>query len=526
MKTDTISRRSFVIGAACAGALAASSVTANAEETGTNQSSTYPQYDIPGRLSLSEFEASAAVPEPITEWDSEESYDIVVVGAGTAGVPAAVRAHELGVSVCLLQKEPTPISQGNGGCSFNSEGTTDPAGKAHLMHLLWEVCSHRSDVDLNMTWVNKSEEAMTWFVEKAVESGMVEGEDFNTEGTNDFEFPEGVVQTRMYSFENGMYTPINVIAGHFADQFTIHYSCPGVQLIKENDRVVGVFAKAEDGSVLRVNANKGVILATGDYENNDAMVEKYLPDALPFVKKQFNKTGDGHLMGMMIGAKMQSIGHTKMIHRGSEKSKKFYQNTPFLAVNLNGERFTAEDIDFNIRNNAVVRQPENVWISIFDADCESQATEMGDKPTSIEDLDTVGDGEGLFKADTITDLADAMGVPADTLEATVNRYNELCLMGYDEDFGKPSNFLFPIEKPPFYAIQRRYQVAAITSGLMINPKAQVLDNDLNPIPGLYAAGNCSGPFFGGVDYPMDIAGLSVSRAITFGYIAAENACAE
>ena len=61
---------------------------------------------------------------------------------------------------------------------------------------------------------------------------------------------------------------------------------------------------------------------------------------------------------------------------------------------------------------------------------------------------------------------------------------------------------------------------------MINPKAQVLDNDLNPIPGLYAAGNCSGPFFGGVDYPMDIAGLSVSRAITFGYIAAENACAE
>ena len=137
MKTDTISRRSFVIGAACAGALAASSVTANAEETGTNQSSTYPQYDIPGRLSLSEFEASAAVPEPITEWDSEESYDIVVVGAGTAGVPAAVRAHELGVSVCLLQKEPTPISQGNGGCSFNSEGTTDPAGKAHLMHFLW-----------------------------------------------------------------------------------------------------------------------------------------------------------------------------------------------------------------------------------------------------------------------------------------------------------------------------------------------------------------------------------------------------
>ena len=71
-------------------------------------------------------------------------------------------------------------------------------------------------------------------------------------------------------------------------------------------------------------------------------------------------------------------------------------------------------------------------------------------------------------------------------------------MGYDEDFGKPSNFLFPIEKPPFYAIQRRYQVSAITSGLMINPKAQVLDNDLNPIPGLYAAGNCSGPFFGGV----------------------------
>ena len=89
----------------------------------------------------------------------------------------------------------------------------------------------------------------------------------------------------------------------------------------------------------------------------------------------------------------------------------------------------------------------------------------------------------------------------------------------DTEFGKRAKYLVPIEEGPFYAVPRgANSVPAILGGLIVDENQQCLDADGNPIEGFFAAGNASGQFYGGVDYPMDIEGLSVGRAITSGFV--------
>jgi predicted oxidoreductase len=91
--------------------------------------------------------------------------------------------------------------------------------------------------------------------------------------------------------------------------------------------------------------------------------------------------------------------------------------------------------------------------------------------------------------------------------------------GKDIDFGKPAEYLAPVEKAPFYGIHRTVRVSAICSGMLVNEKHQCLNADGKPITGLYAVGNLGGGFYGGVDYPLTVFGMSLGRCYTFGYLA-------
>jgi fumarate reductase flavoprotein subunit len=121
----------------------------------------------------------------------------------------------------------------------------------------------------------------------------------------------------------------------------------------------------------------------------------------------------------------------------------------------------------------------------------------------------------------IEELAQKMDIPIETFNPTVRRYNELACNGKDIDFGKHPDRLTMIEKPPFYACKMEVRYMVILSGLKVNTKLQVLDTERNIIPGLYAAGNVSGSFFGNV-YPTTVPGLTHSRAWTFGRLAGLN----
>jgi 3-oxosteroid 1-dehydrogenase len=143
----------------------------------------------------------------------------------------------------------------------------------------------------------------------------------------------------------------------------------------------------------------------------------------------------------------------------------------------------------------------------------------------------------VFRADTIDALAEKIKVPQDALKDTVSKMNEYARVGIDPEFGRGGNIydrffgdatvspnpcLGPIEKPPFYAVPINNGDLGTKGGLRADARARVLDKDCEPIPNLYAAGNCSGNPFGSI-YPG--AGGTIGPALTFGYVAANDIAA-
>ena len=105
----------------------------------------------------------------------------------------------------------------------------------------------------------------------------------------------------------------------------------------------------------------------------------------------------------------------------------------------------------------------------------------------------------------------------DALKATVDRYNELCAKGEDEDFGKNPSTLLPMDEPPYYAIEESGSCLTTVSGLKVNERSQVLSTTGKVIDGLYALGNTSGSMFFGT-YPHHISAVSHGRCLCFGYL--------
>ena len=124
-----------------------------------------------------------------------------------------------------------------------------------------------------------------------------------------------------------------------------------------------------------------------------------------------------------------------------------------------------------------------------------------------------------WKADTLEELGKKMGVgDIDAFVETVKRYNEICESGADTDFGKEAQYLIPVDSAPYYGVSRTIRLSAICTGVDVNKQHQCLNEVGEPIEGLYAVGNCSGGFYGGVDYPLTVGGLSIGRCYTEGYV--------
>ena len=146
----------------------------------------------------------------------------------------------------------------------------------------------------------------------------------------------------------------------------------------------------------------------------------------------------------------------------------------------------------------------------------------------VLDQDRAGESRPLFCADTLEELATLMfeeEADRNNFLNEVNRYNMLCQKGHDDDFGKDPRLMQPVAKAPFYASGtikdshapggQSLKILVTVSGLEIDSNQQVLDRDFEPIPGLYATGNCSGRRFG-VQYTTSVPGQSISIAQTLG----------
>ncbi len=325
-------------------------------------------------------------------------------------------------------------------------------------------------------------------------------------------------------------TPIwfDLVAETIAD---VYYETPATQLVQDaNGAVTGVICQSKDGYE-QFNAAKGVILCTGDYQNDNEMVSYFLPDLANAITKQSGKTGDGIKMGFWAGGVIEPVHHTKMSHDfGSGPMA----NEPFLYVDGNGKRFCSEGIHLSLMSNFLRFTDTSTWFQIFDSSYQENVASWNGEiktpeelaPFIPEDEEWAGRGQ-VHRADTLEELASLLGIEdVDTFLATVERYNELCNAGADDDFGKDPAYMKAIVTAPFYGTKRDTGITAICAGLLTDGNQRVIDADGNPIPGLYAAGNTSGGFFGAVDYPFVgeyIDAISIGRCVSGGYAAAQHA---
>ena len=469
---------------------------------------------------------------PITDFADEKTYDVVVVGAGTGGVPAALSALEEGATVACLQKESAPISQGGSSTGIIVD-KSDPQGVMNHLQGFMEDCHWRADRGLARFYYDHSGETIRWMEVRTMEAGFPP----YSFGETTMEYDDGtkcVKRTNRFGpkpYNND--TMIKALAKLAEERgVDFYYSTPGVQLVQdESGAVTSVVGKDADGNYIKFNATRGVVLSTGDYQNNMSLVERYCPDVKDFDRKQMGKTGDGILMTMAIGAGLVPVGHAHMMH-DFDSGPMF--NEPFLMVNEDGERFLNEDCCFEQVNCELRNQPRPGWYSqIFDANYVDQATAWGGKPVAPEALEvympevemdrSAESGNNVIevlidthKADTLDELAEKLGIPADALKASVERYNELVDAGFDDDFGKRPQYLAKIDTPPFYGIHKHIRISALCAGMTVNENYQVTKADGTPIPNLWATGFGAGQLCGLPDWSMYTTGMSCGHCMTSG----------
>ena len=183
--------------------------------------------------------------------------------------------------------------------------------------------------------------------------------------------------------------------------------------------------------------------------------------------------------------------------------------------------------------NSYLRSAEDAghYCQVFDSNYMTAAADWPGKlvdPEALktympeENVERTGVFEGqinTFKADTLEELAKKLGITdTEAFKKTIAHYNDLAAAGKDVDFGKAAKFLAPIDTPPYYGIHRHVRMSAICSGVDINEKHECLTPEGEVIENLYAIGNCSGHFYGGIDYPLTVFGLSLGRCYTEGYV--------
>ncbi len=507
-----INRRSFLKGVAlAAGAgMAASTVGCAAESRSADQA----DVSVPEGFTVEDFAASQAELEPITDFVDEKTYDVVVVGAGTAGLPAVLTALEEGATVACLQKEATTIAQGNNSSGFILEESTDNAVNK-WMQAYRKAVQYRTNLAQLEFFALHSGETLCWLDKMAEKVGYPACTYNDTTRT----YGDEVASFRRHTFgqkpENHgqLIAALADLAAEEGAEF--YFSTPGVQLVMEDGACVGVVGKAETGYI-KFNATKAVIVATGDYQNNESLVSRYSPDAAPFTRKQVNKTGDGILMCALAGGWMSHVGHAKQFH-DMDSAPKPIAELPFLAVDMNGDRFMNEDIpmiswNLTLAEKNTASEDPGIFCRIFDSAYPEKIATWGGTAPKPEVLQNYIPGftdspKGVYpdlinthRCDTLDELADELGIPAANLKASVERFNELCAQGKDVDFGLDEQYLVPIDTPPFWGVSQWIRVSAICSGLVVNGNYQVVNRNREAVAGLYAVGFCAGELCGNHDW--------------------------
>ncbi len=541
-----LSRRKFLQGTVASAGLAAAASVAGCQPDVAQEAPAV--QEIAGTCVPSFL--TAPDPIPADQITATQESEIVVVGAGIAGLCAALAAAEAGAQVKVIEKRETYTARGMHIAGVNTRVQKELGIEIDTEQAVREIIrwsGNRVKEELHWLFLQNNAEAMDWMTDMVEAAGLtVRLWGANYKGPDYFEYPVTHIVVGTEDRPGMMEGVASVLEANAKEKgVEFFYNTPAARIVRGDDgHVMGMVAQNADGAYVQFNASKAVILATGDYGADHEMVNHYCPLALMADADVFtppgNNTGDGHKMGLWAGAAMQkSEPHAPMIHTQAGA-----WGYCFLHVNKFGRRYHNEDVTAQANCTAKMMQPDNIGWAVYDdkfLDVLPGTLERGggmfwdqvsrfhDEPFNVESekrmLQRHIESGMVQTADTLEELAEKMGVPVDTFLATVARYNELAAGGEDLDFHKRSELLFTIDKPPYYAGLMRAGLLVIVGGLAVNNKMQVLDPESNPIPGLYAVGNVAGDFFGG-DYPTIFPGHSHGRAITFGRLGGIIAAAE
>ncbi len=450
--------------------------------------------------------------ETVKAEDQTIDADVVILGAGAAGMSAALEASNAGASVVVLEKQGIV-----GGATTRSGGKLVAAGTPEqeeagfsgdtaedLYNYLASYDEYDEiDSDKLHEFTNHALEDVEWLEGLGVDV-------INVEPIHSSITPWRVLNTKGGGGQTsgiGGQISVPLYDAVSKTDTQIIYNCTADQILMEDGKAVGVVGVKKDGSTVTVNA-KGVVIATGGYAANHDLGSMYYENYTTSVPG--GNTGDGLILAKEVGA---DIYYSKGVQ---EVAVSFtcgvgINEESGLVVNNNGERVVNE---YTYQSHVATALRES-------------GSEGGWYIASSEDPNaTVQYGltlDSTLSADTVSELAEKMGVDSATLEATITRYNELCDKGTDDDFGKPSEYMYKLEGT-LYAIQMNPVLTVTFGGINTDTGSHVLDEEGNVISGLYAAGETAFVGIFGSEYPS--CGVAIGSSVHYGRLAGQNAAAE
>ncbi len=436
---------------------------------------------------------------------TDTTTDVVIIGAGGAGLSAAVAASESGANVIILEK--MSIAGGNtnyatGGLNASETSSQKAKGIEDSNEQFYEDTmvggGNINNPELVQVFVENSAETVDWLQSYGMD-------------LSDVGFMGGSTNSRTHRPTGGAaigshFTSVMVEAAENAGA-EIRYNNEVTEIINTNGKATGVKVSTKEGDYT-ITAD-AVIVATGGFGANAELVASFVPSLEGFgTTNHAGATGDGIELAENFDAGLVDIEqiqtHPTVVPVKNIMITEAVRGNGAIMINREGQRFEEEMSTRDVMSSAILAQTGKTAFLVFDQGIRESLK-------AIEGYATKG---LLTQGETLAELETNLGIPAGNLEATVVRYNGFVDAKSDPDFGRES-FPRKLSTGPFYAVEVAPAVHHTMGGLEINVNAEVIDANGDVIEGLYAAGEVTG----GIHGANRLGGNAVSDIATFGRIA-------
>ncbi|MCR5793837.1 MAG: flavocytochrome c [Solobacterium sp.] len=452
--------------------------------------------------------------------DVEETVDVVVAGAGGAGMTAAITAAQKGKSVIIIEKGAVPggnSSRATGGMNAAETHYQKEEGIEDSVDLFYSdtmAGGHDiNDPELVRTLAQNSSAAIDWLDSiGAPLSNIGQAGGASTKRQHRPVNDEGkILSVGTFLVEHLSKTAEEV-------GVTFIYNAKVDEILMEDGKAAGLHAVKEDGSEITVHA-KSVVIATGGFGSNPELIVKYRPDLEGYVSTNAPTiTGDAIAFLEAAGADFVDLDqiqiHPTVVQADGSLITESLRGDGAILLNSSGQRFCNEILTRDVVSGHIIEQEGSyAWLVVDE--------QMKSGSTVIEKYIKQG---YMIQCDTVADLAELIGVDEAAVQESLDKWKAAVDAKNDEEFGRENYdaLLTDLTNPPYYAVKIAPGIHHCMGGVKINTKAEVISTEGEPIPGLFAAGEVTGGVHGG----NRLGGNAVADFVVFGRIAGESASAE